>query len=190
MQKLLITLFLFTMATRAVGQSTGAIEGDVYLLTQGGDIKKGAATTVGLVPRTRVKGGWDSMCLRYDAVWTASSKRDSVERSAVSDPSERLAVSRRILARIDSLLIETNELKIKNMIKLGVSTPTGMNAHYRFGAVKPGRYVLFSSMRLAGKLMTWVVPVMIRPGARSMFDLDNNNVQEGAPPCGEELSID
>jgi hypothetical protein len=190
MKTIIVLLVCLFISSSAAAQNTGSIEGDVYLLTQSGDIKKGAAGKVDLVPRARVKRGWNSMCARYDALWAASSKRDSLERASVSEPDEQLAVSIRISARIDSLLLVTNEMKIARMISLGASAPTGISAHYRFLGIPSGEYVLFSSMRLGGKLMTWVVPVTIQNGKRPAFDLDNNNVEEGAPPCGQELPID
>lgn len=42
---------------------------------------------------------------------------------------------KRIQERVDALYPETNELKITDMIKFGVSSPTGLNAHYRFARV-------------------------------------------------------
>ncbi len=191
MKNLWVGIVFLCIASPADGQSLGSIEGDVFLLVKSGEIKRAAAGTVGLVPRNRVKSGWAEMCARYDAIWDASSKRDSLERLSVSsDSRDQLALANRISAQLDSLLLETNQLKIQSMIGSGRSAPTGIKAHYRFPRVKPGRYVLFSSMMLGEALMTWVVPVTIQPGKRFAIDLDNNNVQKGAPSCGEELSVD
>ena len=47
----------------------------------------------------------------------------------------QVELGKRIQERMDALYLETNELKITNMIKFGVSSPTGINAHHRFARV-------------------------------------------------------
>jgi hypothetical protein len=50
---------------------------------------------------------------------------------------------------------------------------TGINAHFRFARVTPGRYIVWSDLGLGEDTYIWWVPVDLRSGITLQQDLDN-----------------
>lgn len=149
-----------------VPPAAAGIEGDVYLLNNRGDVQRGAAGEVALVPRD---GALDQAMLGVCAMaqlrpldWDADRLLTAVAERAAASAARR--------------------------------SKTGMNAHYTFTDVAPGRYLLVSSMQLpdgvqpsGGGLQLrrhrWAVPATVVAGERMQVDLDNSNVDTVPVPC-------
>jgi hypothetical protein len=168
---LLLTALVFGSAR--LGAQSATVEGDVYLLNKAGDVKKAAAGTVALLlSGPSLQKSWLSVCKAYETVWDSAS---AVHATLPLDQSKR---------SVDALYERTSMQKIRTIMKTGRTSPTGMNAHFRFSRVKPGKYVLVSWMQLGTQLMTWQLPIVVSPGQQLTVDLDNNTVRKDAPSCG------
>lgn len=70
-----LTSVLLLAALAVACERTGQLEGDLYLLTQGGEVRRGAANEVALIPHgPALIGAWDEMCANHVAEvdeWTA-----------------------------------------------------------------------------------------------------------------------
>ena len=167
-------------AASAATDSAGSIEGDVYLVMQSGDTKRGAGRTVFLVPATdSLAASTAAACENYGAKLNASvhhltAIRDSmVAIPWVSDLLKRHAdeVNARIAADGERTVSTVDSLLIAGMVD---STGTGAGAHYRFPRVPPGRYLLASDWRIAANNYRWAVAVTVKPGEAVHRDLDNS----------------
>jgi hypothetical protein len=165
---------LLFVARLASAQAPGSIEGDVYLLNKLGDVKKGAAGTVGLVsPGPRSDSALLTAC--------ATLERESKVLTAVIDTSHAPVDGK--IAVLTSFMDRQYAERIATLAAAGRTSPTGMNAHYEFTAVPAGRYYLVSSMAMGDETKAWLVPVLIKRGQHLRVDLDNNNVGAALPKC-------
>jgi hypothetical protein len=152
-----------------------SIEGDVYLLNKGGEVKKGAAGTVGLaIPGPSLETVFRSAC----AAQHAEARRDTSPTGGTNGDAEAMmAQANADMARIVALENRHREEMFATLIAASANAPTGMNAHFSFANVRPGKYYLLSVMHLGERVYGWVVPVTVESGQSLRIDLDNNNAQ-------------
>jgi hypothetical protein len=200
---LLSSLAIGLLTTQAVnGQPSGraaSIEGDVYLLNKLGEVKKGAAGTVGLaVPGPRLEAIFRSACAaqkterRRDTIPMGGTNQGGFDSLAIAklgfrnpagytfkgDDSEvMMAQAKAKMARLIELENNQREQMFATLIAASANAPTGMNAHFKFAKVPPGTYFLLSVMHLGELTYGWVVPVSVKSGQSMRVDLDNNNAQ-------------
>ena len=147
--------------------ATGSVSGDVYLLMQNGDVKRGAANTVLLLgPADSALAARARTCTAYGEQLLAAARR-------VNGPTEELLRSQAV-AKLDSSLLR---------FTVG-SSNTGINAHYRINHVPAGRYVLWAETMIGDNAYTWWAPIVIAGGDSVSKDLDNSTEVHAAFYCG------
>lgn len=137
----------------------GSIEGDVYLLTRGGDTKKGAGLTVHLL-RFANAGQIDKTaapCAAYQA--DAKEFRDQ-QLSLGSDASTPEA-QRYLRQRREMAVSQVRDVLTSRTV---AEASSGMNAHYRFSGLRAGVYALWAEMSLGTNDYAWFVPVVLKAG--------------------------
>src|SRR6266516_5538296 len=165
----LLVVVLGYFAVPLPAQQAGAtVEGDVYLVTQGGDVKRGAGNTVRLLPG---QGPMHAALAKVCRDYFAAKDRGFDDSTKVLDfiTGSLPALARLTHDRIDSILVSFTV----------AASPTGINAHYRFGRVNPGHYLLWAETQIGDNRYTWWAPIVVRPQAGSVSkDLDNSVVTE------------
>ncbi len=156
-------------------QQGASIEGDVYLLNKAGDVKKGAAGTVGLLP---VGPKTDAAVM---AACSVNSAKTSVAIKAIK--AAGASVDAQTAALFATMNQEVEDRITQLMTAAVMRSPTGMDAHYRFPGVKPGRYIIISYMKMGKDTEPWAVPVTVASGKSLRIDLDNNNTGAIAIGC-------
>lgn len=185
-------------STTAKAPAPVSIEGDVYLVTKSGDIKKAAANSVRLIRLspdllTKIDDGctkitdYTKQFLRDKRLFALDSEvavgllSHGVPSARATEalPGALMAIARdstRLLGEIAT--IESN---------LGAETiatsPTGVNAHYRFSTVAPGRYLLFASTQIGGAYYQWLTSVSAIEGQPLVRDLDNSVLNDSLFYC-------
>jgi hypothetical protein len=163
----------------------GSIEGDVYLLTRGGDTKKGAGLTVHLlrfadarqIDKTAVP------CAAYQA--DAKEFRDqqlSLGSDASSPEAQRYLRQRREMA-----VSQVREVLISRTV---AEAGSGMNAHYRFSGLRAGVYALWAEMSLGTNDYAWFVPLALKAGQARALDLDNAVESSESLYCGAPMATE
>jgi hypothetical protein len=61
---------------------------------------------------------------------------------------------------------------------------TGINAHYKFEGVRPGRYVLFGEWDIGDESNQWWAPIELASGRRLVLDLNNAVEAADSVYCG------
>ncbi len=180
---LLSTLAVGLLTARTVNcQPSGkgaSIEGDVYLLNKQGEVKKGAAGTVGLaLPGPRLEAIYRAACAAQHAEETSFlAGQRAVPKPSTDDSAARIEA---INAGVDRMTAQENmerEKMFATLIDAGLTSPTGINAHFSFSKVPPGTYYLLSVMHLGDLAYGWVVRVTLKARQSLRIDLDNNNAQ-------------
>lgn len=173
----------------------GVVEGDVYLVMENGDTKRGAGREV-LLLRHGVLAMRDSACKRHFAVstrrsdsLTAVARRSSDSASYYLWKRNDTASARQFYqaAQRDEEFADQARASEKSSAEQRRSSDmqrllnyvvrragTGMNAHYRFADVPPGRYVVYSEWTINGVEYAWWAPVTVVPGRAVDRDLDNS----------------
>lgn len=203
---------LFAQCSSAKSSATAAaapasIEGDVYLLNNAGDVKKGAASTVGLiVPSAELESRFYHACDLENTAQEPLSAETRVLRKRADDALRSMEffgndLTERLVRRLNEARpnespagivrqlfaksVENDYERIATVLGAAVITaPTGMNAHYSFAAVRPGKYFLVSAMRTGALVETgygavpaapkvWTVPIAVSAGQHLRVDLDN-----------------
>ncbi len=144
------------------GAPQGSVSGDVFLLMQNGDVKRGAGNTVLLLgPADSVLAMRGRICAGY---------REQLLRAATqgSNPPE-------VLGQLDTSLLRLTV----------ASSKTGINAHYRMDHVPAGRYILWAETVIGDNAYTWWAPVVIADGDSVSKDLDNSTEAHAAVYCGQ-----
>ena len=186
MKKLIVLLFTLaagllitpTVNCQPSGRSA-SIDGDVYLLNKLGEVKKGAAGTVGLaLPGPRLEAIYRAACAAQHAEETSFlAEQRAVPKPSTDDPAAHIEA---INAGVDRMTAQENmqrEKMFATLIDAGLTSPTGINAHFSFSKVPPGTYYLLSVMHLGDLAYGWVVPVTVKARQTLRIDLDNNNAQ-------------
>lgn len=180
-------------APAAGGGARGSVQGDVYLVTKAGDVKRAAGDTVYLIPesagtvilspeectaRTRLA----DLASVGARVATSSAR---VERLLPGETPSGLADTASRRTAVDSTSADSAAARASAYLRAGVqaSSPTGVNAHYQFTGVRPGRYYLLAETDIDSSHYQWLTSVAVRPGQRLARDLDNSVVSEGRVYC-------
>jgi hypothetical protein len=61
---------------------------------------------------------------------------------------------------------------------------TGVNAHYQFTGLAPGRYVLWAETEIGDQHYTWWAPIALAAGDSAKKDLDNSSEADHLVYCG------
>lgn len=185
-----LALIAGLFASRPAYAQTATVEGDLYLLTNGGDVKRGATNEVALIPKgSDIAQRWEAICGTQAAAARKKDRADSVAMEAMAYP-QRTAYAAAVLNEFLDAMVPAAQLRavVLKTAALAVS-PTGVNGHFRFTAVPAGEYFLFAEMPLRDDLTWWLVPV--RVGAKQLvaIDLDNSNTLPSVPLCHEPSPV-
>jgi hypothetical protein len=158
--------------------SRANVEGDVYVVTQGGDVKRGAANEVFLV----------ALSPAFTAKWrnNCQAQRQRVDLVARNPTAVRLMSPEFLQAMINRA--DTNmgtwSTQLWDSAALARS-PTGVNGHYSFEGVPPGEYWVATEMDVAGQRNWLVRQLRLRGGDHQRADLDNSTLvgNTGSATC-------
>lgn len=174
-----------------------SVQGDVYIVMQNGDTKRGAGRTVSLVPdRDSLHNTIQAVCVAHYATanrnaeaWAAAmaantaamkARVDSILSHGVEDTAavyrtDRVADSTKRLVVMEPAIALS--LLLHNVQQLRVAeAPAGMSAHFRFPAVQSGAYLIVSSWPIGEHHYVWWKHVTLRPGVAATQDLDNESI--------------
>jgi hypothetical protein len=141
--------------------ATGSIGGDVFLLMQNGDVKRGAGNTVLLLgPADSVLAMRERTCTAYGVHLLAAARQGGAPFDVVG--------------QLDNVL---RRLTI-------ASSKTGINAHYHFDHVPAGKYILWAETMIGDNNYTWWAPVVVEGRDSVSKDLDNSTEAHAALYCG------
>jgi hypothetical protein len=173
--------------------SLGAISGDIYLLTQSGDVKRGAANEVLLFQSpAHIEKEYSGVCAAQAAqlqrlIATPPARAGKVPMTI----EDSLAANKRAItalqASMASILDNANKGTIDRRALIHSlawrRSPTGINGHFAFDSLAPGHYTLVAAMRLGNEDQDWFVPITIASRQRLAVDLDNHNLFTEAWNC-------
>jgi hypothetical protein len=145
-------LVLVAVLANAYGYSASAqgtrtsLEGDAYLATANGDVKRIAANRVFLLPAGDSLQGWNLAC---EAIFAKERAAAMVELAAMGERND--------LARDPAYAREaTAKLKsFETFLAARRFAPTNVVGHFRFLGLKPGVYFLTGSVNLTGQEYIW-----------------------------------
>lgn len=200
MRHLALLVVLCTPLATVEGQARAnaaraTIVGDVYLVMENGDTKRGAGREILLLPpdvetkrdsvcrlpfpvRTRVSDSLTKIARRSSdsAAFYLWQRKDSDRaRRFYQDASrhEELASSARISAETSAE--QRRENALRRLLQSAVARAhTGMNARYSFENIPPGRYVIYGEWRISGVTYAWLAPVEVSGAGNVHRDLDNS----------------
>ncbi len=156
------------LVTGCQGRATGSVSGDVYLLMQNGDVKRGAGNTVVLLgPADSVLAKRGRICRAHGDQLLAAARQG--EGGLTGE-----ALADRARVDIDTVLARFAV----------ASSKTGINAHYRIDHVPAGKYVLWAETTIGDNTYTWWAPVVVAGGDSVSKDLDNSTEAHAALYCG------
>lgn len=202
----LISLVFLLLCNVVQAAEFGSVEGDMYLVTQSGEVKQGAANQVYLIPQKQ----------NYSNLYTELCDQQKEASSSIQAENNRLGEE--FKSRIDnatgssqqqqlrSEFIEHLEFSLNSLTSiiriqaeerstwirlLAVnSLSTGMRAHYSL-ETEAGDYLLFAEMQLGNNSNRWLVPISVTTGNSLTVDLDNNNlIPSGKFNCDSQLFTD
>jgi|SRR5437016_93025 len=184
-------LLVLLVSATACAKRTVSVEGDVYLLMQNGDVKRGASNTVRLLRDTvSLLSARTRVCSTF-----AEEGRELQERSKVlyaqvdkvigTDRFEQVFARARAVGDSAKLLRAHSRLSIDSIfLKSAVAeAPTGVNAHYHFAGIEPGHYILWAETTIGDNHYTWWAPVVVTAGDSLKKDLDNSTEADATLSC-------
>jgi hypothetical protein len=175
----------------AVSAPISQVEGDVYVVTQAGETRKGAGRTVYLLTdadgtlRPRVAAACEQATRTVDVmIREQQAVYDSIGRLSGSKSSDGEIV--RLTGRnaalyhgvVDSVRAVRARLAQPLFAASVDTTGSGMNAHYTFPSVKPGKYAVFAVWPLGETIYAWFAPVSVQSGGKFRRDLDNSALDD------------
>jgi hypothetical protein len=171
--------------------ASGQIEGDLCLVSQSGEIKRGAANEVVLLRAPiDLAARFTELCAAQRAKFRQANEADSIAREQITDASAKIQA---IDATIERIRAGAKQSRVEHiaLIKSAAfrTAPTGMNAHYAFENVAPGSYILFATMPLGDEMHSWFLPVTVTTGSQVKQDLDNNNRYSPSWNCDTGLPV-
>lgn len=187
---LIFCVVLGSPAASQAGKATvrGTLEGDVYLMMQNGDTKKGAGGWVKLIRSdSSLVNNLQAICRdHYDVSERLEAQSDSVRARSVAMTykdlklGDKLSDSASALAKASRLHMRQGTDDTRSILRMRVvdSARTGMNAHYRFSSVRPGNYLLFYEWEIANNLHQWITSVAVGVGQTITLDLDNEALEK------------
>jgi hypothetical protein len=166
-----------------------SVEGDVYLLMQNGDTKRGAGLTINLLRVSEeLQRQLDLTCAEFSVRnGELGAKEDALREEWIKDILNRSKDEAYRGARIArSDLAEFTLGLVANRIReaKGEQSDTGMNAHYSFANVQPGLYVLFGEWQIGANEYQWWVPVELKSGQKMKRDLNTSLEAKDKLYCG------
>ena len=180
-------------APAASGGARGSVQGDVYLVTKAGDVKRAAGNTVYLIPESAGTAilSPEECTARSQLADVASAgarlatSSARVERLAPGEAPAGVADTAARRTAVDSTSADSAAARAGAYLRAGVqaSAPTGVNAHYQFTGVRPGRYYLLAETEIDSSHYQWLTAVALRPGQRLTRDLDTSVASEGRVYC-------
>lgn len=183
-------------------RKTGSIEGDVYLVTQSGDIKRAAANVVRLLPADSVQAIRASECpiarFKVDSLLRLEHSAESLyfaaQRAYMESPGKQTQAdfngSMQVHSSIQTLRERTERDAVGSVRTRLISSVlregrTGMEAHYRIDSVSPGAYGLWAETVIGDNFYQWFATTTVRAGATEHLDLDNSALSRGGSAyCG------
>jgi hypothetical protein len=162
-----LSLLLLAVLLAACASKSASISGDVFLLMQNGDVKRGAGNTVLLL------GPADSVLATRGRVCTAYGEQLLDAARHGGNPADEASASQ-MVARLDTSLVHLTV----------ASSKTGINAHYRIDHVPAGQYILWAETMIGDNAYTWWAPVVVAGGDSVSRDLDNSTEAHAALYCG------
>src|SRR6266550_5421501 len=150
-----------TLLTSCQQRATGSISGDVFLRMQNGDVKRGAGNMVALLgPADSVLTARARICTAYGELLLAAARQGG-------NPTD-------VVGKLDTILLRFTV----------ASSKTGINAHYHFDQVRPGKYILWAETMIGDNNYTWWAPVVVAGRDSVSKDLDNSTEARAAVYCG------
>lgn len=157
------------------------LEGDVYLLMQNGDTKKGAGRTVYLLRTDKALETVLTLACTVAASELAAVNKQADQvvlqqaRTKADESLANLMLRQRLLQDKKSKVLADFLRDSDDEIRRSVidSVGSGVNAHYRFALPKGGRYIVTAKWMIGRTEYEWWVPVDVRTGQRASKDLDN-----------------
>ncbi len=143
-----------------------------------GDVKPIAGNTVRLLEHTDdFQSARMGLCAEYQARYEnleQQYRRGRIDGGLAELREQQHALMRRTVGEMTALLKETSVAEV----------PTGMQAHYYFHSVRPGRYFLWVETSISGKPYQWWAAVTVVSDASLRKDLDNSALARGQLYCG------
>lgn len=136
----------------------GALSGDAYIVTDGGQEVSLASLPVALLPDT----------VLIDSLLAALCPRTGASAQAPDSAAQVQAWRGR------------NDLLAA---RAGKRATTDAAAHFRIGGVAPGKYRVWADTAYGGERWTWLDPVTIRPGNTAKVALSNANPDDNPFRC-------
>ena len=168
---------------------TASVGGDLYLLMQNGDVKRGAGNTVRLLGDSGpLRESMQGVCRWY------AEQRYGVaalgRRALAADMSSLDAINRaeRLSTQWqDSETAARAGVRVRMMTALighkVAEAATGVNGHYQFAGLAPARYVLWAETEIGDHHYTWWAPIALQPGDSVKKDLDNSTESDSLFYC-------
>jgi hypothetical protein len=169
------------------------LEGDVYLITSGGDIKRGAGRTVFLLREEGPNG--DQLRVQADRICTEIKSRvrqwsawdlDLIDnemristRQPLIDPTRVKALQRALATQAIAYGLEMRDSILKLLRRAIVdSIGTGVAARFEFPSVSAGRYALLATWQIGGSDYVWFSPLTMKASVAAKHDLDNSKLDQ------------
>ncbi len=165
-----------------ISRAQGALEGDVYIQTKGGDIKRAAAITVTLVP---LDDAWRSVASALcDA---AAARRRYLSGPYADSVAKAIAAAEAKRDRIASISLRGRQgaelLAVEDSLGAGfariiaaraaLAARTNIAGHYRIEA-PPGRYLVAAQWTYLEEAIRWRVAATLE-GQTTVVDLNHTN---------------
>lgn len=197
------------LETTARQGEAGPLEGDVYLVTKSGDIKRGAGRTVLLIADTDSLAAVGTLlCSAHHAAqeqlradWLAAQQAHAKgldayvaeTRAGVQYSDARQQALRTLKAAADSaarrVAREPSTAFDRLLARFATLTQsessTGMSAHYTFPALPIGKYVLLSEWTIGDIRYVWWRRARVAAAIATTVDLDNGAIVEIETLCLE-----
>lgn len=184
---------LIAFPCSAQSSKTATIEGDLYVLTVGGDVKKGAANTVYLLRRDSASlAPMIATCQRAKLSDVRAAAGDSIAaimlraiRVAPRAGFDTVARNATVSASVErsKAASEYADLKVQAARAAVQTSGTGMAAHYKLSAVPFGQYLLFAEMQLENRRYRWWTSIDVTTPGPITRDLDNSQLGDDDMIC-------
>jgi hypothetical protein len=190
----ILLLLASSVSVPTYGQRAGtaSVSGDVFLLMQSGDTKRGSGLTVYLLrPDDTMQKALQYNCSRaYRALDVITQDKEALD-SQLAAASKYGATDDRLLelkSKMDALTARVSALPATFVSNMAIdvnlakvdSTSTGIAAHYRFKNVKPRQYIMHAAWTIGDRDYEWWIPLSIKAGETRTIDLDTQSARQ--PP--------
>jgi hypothetical protein len=183
-------------APKPPAKDVGAvIEGDIYLLMESGDVRKGAGLTVHLLRDSDATAKLlASNCDQYRSLYGDLDRREAAARAASMsalrsgsyDEAQRQGKEETRLSGLTfKLFDETTASADKILLDASISeSNSGVNSHFKFDGVPAGSYALWAQFPIGERWYQWFIPVTVAPGVRVVRDLGTASMNRQVVYCG------